>query len=218
MNKDVESLRHQMVEKQLLRRGITEPKILEAFGKVPRHLFVPKNLESHAYDDYPLSIGFEQTISQPYMVALMTQCLAPPPPSKILEIGTGSGYQTAILAELSESVYTVERIPELSKQAEERLGTLGYHNIFFKCGNGAEGWSLHSPYDRIVVSCASQTTPPALLSQLKVEGLLAIPLGGGASQILTVLCKHHDVIEAKEVCGCAFVPLIESEPQIDEPL
>ena len=199
-----------MVEKQLIRRGITEPKVLEAFRKIPRHLFVPPNIESHAYEDYPLAIGFEQTISQPYMAALMMQCLAADPHSRVLEIGTGSGYQTAILAELAASVYTVERLQELSKQAEEKLKVFGYPNIFFKCGDGALGWDLHSPYDRILVSCASRTLPPALLSQLKMEGLLVIPLGGGMSQVLTVIRKHHDTIETKEICGCAFVPLIEN--------
>ena len=206
-----------MVEKQLIRRGITEPKVLEAFRKIPRHLFVPPNLESHAYEDYPLTIGFEQTISQPYMAALMTQCLAPEPHSRILEIGTGSGYQTAILAELAGSVHTVERLQELSKQAEERLKPFGYSNIFFKCGDGSFGWNDYSPYDRILVSCASRTIPPALLSQLNREGLLVIPLGGGMSQVLTVVRKYQDTIETKEICGCAFVPLIENGAGRHEP-
>ena len=208
MKKEIVSLRGQMVEEQLVRRGIADPRVLEVFRKVPRHHFVPEELKPHAYEDYPLAIGFEQTISQPYMVALMTECLVLQPQHKILEIGTGSGYQTAVLAELSGSVYTVERMEALSKQAEERLGILGYRNIFFKYGDGAEGWDIYGPYDRILVSCASRVVPPILLSQLKEEGLLVIPLGNTVSQVLTVVHKHPDALEKREVCGCAFVPLV----------
>lgn len=213
MDKAFESLRTQMVERQLKRRGIVDPKILNVFQKVPRHLFVPETLRDRSYEDYPLPIGFDQTISQPYMVALMTQCLDPQPTSKILEIGTGSGYQTAILAELVDSVYTVERILEFSMQAEERLRSLGYRNIFFKCGNGLEGWERYRPYDGILVSCATRTVPPSLLFQLKEKGLLVIPLGGAVSQVLTVLSKEKEKITSREICGCAFVLLIEEKTQ-----
>ena len=212
MKDDFEPLRDQMVEKQLSGRGIADRRALEVFRKVPRHLFVPQKLQYQAYEDHPVPIGFDQTISQPYMVALMTQCLAPKEDSRILEIGTGSGYQTAILAELCRSVYTVERIFELSKEAEKRLCLLGYQNIFFRCENGTEGWERFSPYDGILVSCANRTVPPKLLSQLKEEGLLVIPLGGPVSQVLTIVLKHTDELEFKEICGCAFVPLIERGP------
>lgn len=209
-HKDFETLRLQMVEKQLVRRGISDPQVLTAFRKIPRHLFVPEKLKNRAYDDHPIPIGLDQTISQPYMVALMTQCLHPKKSSTILEIGTGSGYQAAILAELFHSVFTIERIRELSLQAQERLRSLGYQNIFFKCGNGTMGWEEFNPYDGILVSCASRTVPPDLLSQLKEEGILVIPLGGSISQMLTIFCKVRDKMEAREICGCAFVPLIEN--------
>lgn len=209
---DFERLRLQMVEKQLVRRGIRAERILEAFRTVPRDLFVPEKLTSHAYEDHPLSIGFDQTISQPYMVAFMTEHLSLAPDSKILEIGTGSGYQTAILAGLSRSVYTIERIRELSTRARETLEALGYRNIFFKCGNGAEGWEEQAPFDRILVSCAGSVAPQALLAQLKEEGLMMMPLGGLISQVLTLFRKHSGTIESRALSRCAFVPLIEKEP------
>ncbi|MFH1857687.1 MAG: protein-L-isoaspartate(D-aspartate) O-methyltransferase [Candidatus Omnitrophota bacterium] len=209
MKKDFEFLRNQMVESQLMRRHLVDPKILDVFRKIPRHLFVLETHLSQAYEDHPIPIGFEQTISQPYIVALMTQCMAPKADSRILEVGTGSGYQTAVLAELCGSVYSVERICELSARAEKRLRELGYRNIFFKCGNGAEGWDASGPYDGILVSCASRTVPTPLLSQLKEGGRVVIPLGGSFSQVLTVLRKHHGSLECREICGCAFVPLIE---------
>jgi len=206
-----EASRTEMTERQLIRRGILESRVLGAFRKVPRHLFVPEECQAEAYEDHPLPIGFDQTISQPYMVALMTQILAPTEGSKVLEIGTGSGYQTAILAELSGTVYTVERVCELSKQAEERLHGLGYHNVFFKCDNGVNGWPQFSPYDHILVACASRSIPPVLLSQLHRSGRLVIPLGGPVSQILTLLHKEKEKMELKEICECAFVPLIEDD-------
>lgn len=206
-----ELLRSRMVEKQLKPRGITDKKVLETFFKVPRHLFVPPAQVAQAYEDYPIPIGFDQTISQPYMAALMTQCLALQETSRVLEIGTGSGFQTAVLAELSESVYTVERIFELSRQAEEKLQGLGYRNISLKWGNGREGWENHSPFDRILVSCASAAIPIPLLRQLKEEGLLVIPLGGPAVQVLTVLRKEADEWVSREICSCAFVPFIEKD-------
>ena len=211
MRRNFETLREQMVEKQLIRRGVTHPKLLEALRKVPRHLFVPRGLEHRAYEDHPVPIGFDQTISQPYIVALMTQCLAPEPTSKILEIGTGSGYQTAILAELSGSVYTLERIHELLTQAEQRLDALDYANIVFKWENGTRGWEAFCPYDGILMSCASRTVPPSLFAQLGEGGRLVIPLGGPVSQVLTLLWKDQGQVRVKEICGCAFVPLIEKE-------
>ena len=210
-SRDFNFFRNEMVEKQLVSRGIDHVKILEAFRKIPRHLFVPKSNEQEAYEDHPLPIGFDQTISQPYIIALMVQCLMTQETSRILELGTGSGYQTAILAELSKEIYTVERISELSKQAEERLRFLGYQNISFKWGDGSEGWDAFSPYDGILVSCASREIPLPLLTQLKEERRLVIPLGGPVSQVLTVLVKHRDTMDYKEICGCAFVPLVEGK-------
>ena len=213
MKEEFDALRSRMVEKQLKQRGIKDERVLQAFFKVPRHLFVPPASVAQAYEDYPIPIGFDQTISQPYMAALMTQCLALKEASRVLEVGTGSGFQTAILAELSESVYTVERILELSREAEERLRTLGYQNISFKWGNGAEGWESFGPYDGILISCASGKTPTSLLSQLKDEGFLVIPLGGPVSQVLTIFQKHKHQWEIREICGCAFVPLVDKNPQ-----
>ncbi|MBI4436974.1 MAG: protein-L-isoaspartate(D-aspartate) O-methyltransferase [Candidatus Omnitrophica bacterium] len=200
-----------MIERQLERRGIVDPRVLKAFRKVPRHLFVPKECQEQAYEDYPLPIGFDQTISQPYMVALMTQTLAPTEASKVLEIGTGSGYQTAILAELSGTVFSIERIGELSRQAEERLRLLGYHNVSLKCENGMRGWPQFSPYNHILVTCASRTIPLPLLSQLESEGRLVIPLGGPVTQVLTLLHKQKEKMDLKEICECAFVPLVEDD-------
>ncbi len=207
--KRLDHLRFQMVTQQLEKRGISDTRILEVFRQVPRHLFVPERLEKQAYEDHPIPIGLDQTISQPYIVALMTQSLLPEASFRILEVGTGSGYQAAILASLCESVYTIERIPELSTKARERLCRLGFKNVFFRVGNGAEGWPDFAPYDGILVSCAVPFVPPALLSQMKEGRRMVIPLGGFPSQILTLLWKQKGEIFAMEVCGCAFVPLIE---------
>ncbi len=200
--------RELMVERQLKPRGISDPKVLDAFLNVPRHRFIGKGLQSSAYGDHPLPIGEGQTISQPYMVALMTQCLGLRGGERILEIGTGSGYQAAILAGIASEVFTVERVASLSKKAEAVLGELGYTNIHFLVGDGTRGWPDNAPYDGIIVTAGSPAVPEPLFEQLVEGGRLVVPVGGGWSQQLTVVRKEKGKIKKKEVCGCIFVPLL----------
>ena len=173
---DFETQRENMVETQIKRRGIKNPRVLSAMLKIPRHLFVPSNFQKLAYSDQPLPIGEGQTISQPYMVALMTEALDPQPEDKILEIGTGSGYQSAILAELCRELYTVERIPQLTIRAQNILHDLGYENVFFRTGDGSQGWSEFAPYDKIIVTAGAPQIPQPLIQQLKEGGRMVIPL------------------------------------------
>ncbi|UCC96259.1 MAG: protein-L-isoaspartate(D-aspartate) O-methyltransferase [Candidatus Omnitrophota bacterium] len=197
-----------MVHNQIFRRGITEQKILAAFTDVPRHLFVPLSKRNSSYEDYPLSIGAGQTISQPYIVALMTKVLDVCEGQKVLEIGTGSGYQAAILAHLGVEVYSVERISSLAHNAKETLARLGY-SVRIHVGDGTLGWQEHSPYERIVVTAATPGVSPYWMKQLNVGGKLVVPLGGPLRQDLTVAQKVSDNdIQEDIVCGCMFVPLI----------
>lgn len=209
---DFARLRKEMVQEQLLGRGIKDPRVIEAFLKVPRERFVPKRLQMYAYDDGPLSIGYGQTISQPYMVALMTELLDLDKRDKVLEIGTGSGYQTAILAELAGEVYSVERIPELAKRAREVLQDLGYANVRIRVGDGTLGWDTYAPYDKIIVTAGAPKVPAPLIEQLASGGRMVIPVGPRYHQILKVLEKtwDGDVVE-KEDIPCIFVPLIGAE-------
>lgn len=204
----LDSLREQMVETQIIARGIRDERTLEAMRKIRRELFVLENMREEAYNDYPLPIGFGQTISQPYIVALMTELLELKGEEKVLEIGTGSGYQTAILAELAKEVYTVERIPELVNQASVRLGRMGYKNVYFFCADGSQGLPEHAPYQGILVTAAAQETPQPLLEQLDEKGRLVIPVGERYSQVLAVLEKKKGKMTEREVCGCTFVPLV----------
>lgn len=205
---DFSALRKGMVKEQLIPRGIKDPRVLETFRKVPRHKFVPEKYLDSAYGDFPLSIGEGQTISQPYMVALMTQCLELSGGEAVLEIGTGSGYQAAILAQLASQVYSVERVVGLTEKAQLRLKDLGYRNIRIKFGDGTMGWPEFAPYDGIIVTAAAPAIPKALLEQLNIGGKLVIPLGGRFSQTLTVVNKPKGKIETSEICACAFVPLM----------
>jgi protein-L-isoaspartate(D-aspartate) O-methyltransferase len=200
--------RELMVERQLKPRGIKSEEVLSAFMSVPRHRFVGAALRHSAYADHPLPIGEGQTISQPYMVALMTQCLGLRPSDRVLEIGTGSGYQTAILATMAAHVFTVERIPSLTKKAEEILGELGYNNVRFLVGDGTTGWPEEAPFDGIVVTAGAPRIPEPLVEQLAEGGRLVIPVGGGWSQDLTVVRKVEGRVEENYVCGCVFVPLL----------
>jgi len=202
------ALRKKMVEEQLIPRGIKDKKVLEAFQKVPRHNFVPKRYLDSAYGDFPLSIGEGQTISQPYMVALMTECLGLSGGETILEIGAGSGYQAAILAELASRVYTVERVVSLAEGARTCLKNLDYKNIRIEIGDGTRGWPEFAPYEGIVVTAAAPDIPKPLIEQLRIKGKLVIPIGGSFNQMLTVITKHKDRIETKQICGCVFVPLL----------
>ncbi len=202
--------RERMIQKHLVPRGIDSRELLEVLGKVPRHLFVDPLQRHNAYSDHPLPIGLEQTISQPYIVALMTQSLGLQGPEKVLEIGTGSGYQTAILAELARHVYTVERLPSLMEEAKKTLQELGYKNISFKTGDGSGGWPEEAPFDAILVAAAAQDIPFPLIEQLSLKGRMVIPVGDFPVQNLVLLTKdENSVIKKQNLCGCRFVPLIE---------
>jgi protein-L-isoaspartate(D-aspartate) O-methyltransferase len=204
---DYEQARRNMVEYQIKARGIKDKRVLSAMLKVPRHLFVPEEMRDLAYRDEPLPIGYSQTISQPYIVAYMTEALKLRPEDKVLEIGTGSGYQTAILAELVREVYTIEIIPELSQRAEETLKNLGYTNIEFLIGDGSKGWPEKAPFDAILVSAAPAEVPPALVDQLQINGRLILPVGTD-SQELVLIKKTKKGLEKTSLIGVRFVPLI----------
>jgi len=200
--------RLKMVEEQLVPRGITDARVLEAMRKVPRHLFLEEALADRAYDDSALPIGEKQTISQPYIVALMTQALALRPTDKVLEIGTGSGYQTAILAELAERVYSIERVKSLALQARERLDRMGYRNVAIRIGDGTYGWGDAAPFDAILVAAGSPSVPPLLVEQLREGGRLVIPVGDRAVQRLQLGVKQHGHLALSDLGDCVFVPFI----------
>jgi protein-L-isoaspartate(D-aspartate) O-methyltransferase len=202
---DPSASREQLIGK-LRAAGIKDERILEAFRKVPRHLFVDNPLQ--AYDDAALSIGYGQTISQPTLVARMTELLNLGKNQKILEIGTGSGFQTAILAQFSRRVYTIERLRELGDRARLRLREMGYANVTFKVDDGSHGWEQHSPFDRIIVTAGAPVTPEALSGQLALGGIMVIPTGDKAMQELMVYNKSEDGLEARSEGAVAFVPLI----------
>lgn len=205
-----EAARRWMVEYDLKGRDITDPRVLAAMARVPRHRFVDPDLASEAYSDYPLPTRDGQTISQPYIVALMTQWAAIQPGQRVLEVGTGSGYQAAILACLTDQVYTVEINPELACTAAARLAELGYTQVRVKCGDGHQGWPEYAPFDAILVTAAAPTVPPALKAQLKEGGRLVIPLGSpGGVQMLTRLIKQDHGFKTERICPVRFVPLIE---------
>lgn len=197
--------------RELRRKGIRDPRVLAAIGKVPRHLFVLPEYLSAAYEDHPLPIGLGQTISQPYIVALSTEALELSGEDKVLEIGTGSGYQTAILAELAKEVFTVERIPDLSWEAAERLRRLGYRNVRFRVGDGTKGWPEEAPFPAIVVTAAAPRVPPSLLAQLGEGGRLVIPVGGRVEQDLWLVRKEQGKPVYEHLCPVSFVPLIGEE-------
>jgi len=197
-----------MVEEQLVSRGIKDQRVLSAFLEVPRHKFVEEYLKYKAYDDYPLSIGYGQTISQPYMVALMTEALAPSPQDKILEIGTGSGYQAAILSRLCSTVYSIERVSTLASRARKTLDELGYFNIHTRIGDGTFGLPQDAPYDGIIVTAGAPHVPEALIGQLKEDGRLVIPVGDQSIQDLKRIIRTKDGIREESLGGCRFVRLI----------
>jgi protein-L-isoaspartate(D-aspartate) O-methyltransferase len=199
--------RKKMVEEQLTARGIRDPRVLEAMGRVPRHEFVDPGLASQAYLDHPLNIGFKQTISQPYIVALMTESLQLTGGEKVLEIGTGSGYQTAILAELGRHVYSIERIAPLSNGARRTLYRLGYVNFTLRIGDGTAGWPEAGPFDAILVAAAAPAIPPPYLEQLAEGGRLVMPRGDEAVQDLVRLIKKGGKIYEENLSECRFVKL-----------
>ncbi|MDA3814277.1 MAG: protein-L-isoaspartate(D-aspartate) O-methyltransferase [Candidatus Cloacimonetes bacterium] len=204
-----------MIKYQLVARGIIDEKVLKAFSSVPRHLFVPDEIRYLAYNDSPLSIGEGQTISQPYIVALMMQILELKESDKVLEIGTGSGYQTALLAEIATEVFTVERINSLIQKAENLLNDLGYKNIFYRFGDGTLGWKDGNPeqnkFDKIIVAAAAPDIPESLTSQLAMNGKLIIPTGNRTFQQLVVITRTEDGYIHTNEGGCTFVPLIGDE-------
>ena len=206
-----QKLRIKMVETQIRARGVTDERVLAAMAKIPRHLFVDEALIEQAYNDNPLPIGKSQTISQPYIVALMTAALKLTGREKVLEIGTGSGYQTAILAELAEQVFSIERIAQLAAGARKQLDALNCFNVAMRVGDGTYGWREESPFDGIMVTAGAPKVPTILLEQLAVGGRLVIPTGGRISQeLLRVTRMSADLNEVKTevLCGCRFVDLI----------
>ena len=205
---DFKKERLPMVEGQLRRRGISDQRVLEAMAKIPRHAFVSPEYQASAYEDRPLPIGEGQTISQPYMVAVMTQSLGLKGEERVLEIGTGSGYQTALLAELANAVFTIERIQALIHRAEEILQKLGYENVFFLRGDGTEGWPEKAPFDGIMVTAGAPEIPQTLTSQLAEGGRLVIPVGPRYSQTLYIVTRKGNQFTEEEVTGCVFVPLV----------
>tara|TARA_B110000196_G_scaffold319266_1_gene336821 strand:+ start:1114 stop:1785 length:672 start_codon:yes stop_codon:yes gene_type:complete len=200
--------RRKMVEEQILGRGIKDLSVMEVLSRVPRHLFVNSSLQHRAYGDCPLPIGENQTISQPYIVALMTQVLDLKGGERVLEIGTGSGYQTAILAELAAHVFTIERVKPLVKKTKELLEGLKYKNIVFKTFDGTYGWRDQSPFDAILISAATPSIPKSLIEQLADKGRLVAPVGERESQDLIVLNKNGNKVMERKIGSCKFVPLI----------
>ena len=191
--------------------GITEldPRVMQALFEVPREAFVPEDMHVYAYDNRPLPIGHGQTISQPYIVALMTHLLNPQSDHRVLEVGTGSGYQAAVLSRLVDRLYTIDRVPELSDIAHRTLDRLGYHNIEYRTGNGFRGWPEEAPYDGIIVTAAPEDVPPALLEQLRPGGRLVIPVGPpfGHQQLLSITKREDGQLHSTEILPVAFVPM-----------
>jgi protein-L-isoaspartate(D-aspartate) O-methyltransferase len=200
-----------MARSQLRSRGIADERLLAVMSRVARHRFIPASSRGEGYGDFPLPIGSGQTISQPYMVALMTEELRLCGRERVLEVGTGSGYQTAILAELAAEVFTIELIPELLQLARRLLTELGYDNIHYRTGDGSGGWPENAPFDRVLVAAAAQTIPDSLTAQLADNGILVIPVGSSQNyQTLMVVRREGSRLEQRESIGCRFVPLVRS--------
>jgi len=207
---DYANLRERMVEEQIVARGISDSLVIDAMLTVKRHLFVPKNIRAFAYVDNALPIEHNQTISQPYIVAIMTELLKVKKTHRVLEVGTGSGYQAAVLSLLADSVFTIEIIPELAYSAEKRLDSLGYKNVLVKAGDGYKGWKKHAPFDGIIVTCAPEKIPPLLLEQLAIGGRMVIPVGS-YYQNLILITKDSTGISEKSIIPVRFVPMIKGD-------
>ena len=207
MTNDYVQAREIMVEKQLVSRGINDPRVLRAMAKVPRHLFLESELWDHAYEDHPLPIGAHQTISQPYIVALMVEALELTGTERVLEVGTGSGYAAAVLSELCAEVFTVEVLEELALKSRALLSNLGYKNVSLLMGDGTLGWEEHSPYDAVVISAAAPCIPRPLVEQLKVPGYLVFPIGEEELQTLVRIRKDRAGIREEYLGDCHFVKL-----------
>jgi protein-L-isoaspartate(D-aspartate) O-methyltransferase len=205
---DYDIARRKMVEQQIAARGIKDERLLEAMRQIPRHLFVDEAMWEQAYNDYPLPIGEKQTISQPYIVALMTEALQLKPKDRVLEIGTGSGYQTAILATLAEWVYSIERLRSLAQRAQRILDQLRLYNVTIRVGDGSQGWTEHGPYDAILVTAGSPSFPEPLVEQLRDGGRLVIPVGDRYGQTLWRATRKGEKLEKEDLGGCRFVDLV----------
>lgn len=208
---DYQAERHNMVDQQIRNRGIRNTKVLGALRNVKRHLFVPEKYRHLAYSDRPLPIGHQQTISQPYIVALMTDYLELKEDEKVLEIGTGSGYQAAVLAEIVDHVYSVEIVEPLAQRARGVLSELGYDNVHIRIGDGYKGWQEHAPYDAIIVTASPSDVPPPLKEQLAEGGRMVIPVGGPVFQKLVLLRKKDGQVKQTDVTSVRFVPMIDEE-------
>ncbi len=210
--KEFEQRRLEMVRDQIEGEGVSDTSVLRAMRHVPRHLFVPAEYAAYAYTDRPLPIGYDQTISQPYIVGLMTELLALKPGHRVLEVGTGSGYQAAVLAEIVDSVWTIEILEPLASTAQQRLQSLGYGGITVRCGDGYAGWAEHAPFDRIIVTAAAEEIPKPLLDQLMEGGRMVIPVGPAFSvQALVLVEKHGGKISEQKVAAVRFVPLVREK-------
>lgn len=205
---DYAAARERMVKEQLEGRGIRDGRVLAVMREVPRHLFVDPSLSRRAYEDSPLPIGEDQTISQPYMVAVMTEALLLEGNERVLEIGTGSGYQTAVLGELSATVYSIERIPLLAERSQEALAHLKYENVTIRVGDGSNGWPEAAPFQAIIVTAGAPSVPPPLVDQLAEGGRLVIPVGSPHSQTLRRVTKKDRGVQQEELVGCVFVKLV----------
>ena len=198
-----------MVDRQIAARGVRDPRVLAAMRKVPRDAFVPAEYRHQAYEDHPIPIGFGQTISQPYIVAFMTEALQLEPDHRVLEIGVGCGYQSAVLAEIASDVFGVEIVEPLAVRASETLASLGYGSVHVRVGDGHAGWPEHAPYDRVLVAAAAAAVPQPLVDQLRDGGIIAIPVGEW-SQELRIMRKRGSELETIETMGVRFVPLVNA--------
>jgi protein-L-isoaspartate(D-aspartate) O-methyltransferase len=205
-----------MVESQIIARGVKDPAVLDAMRNTPRHLFVPDNVKDAAYNDSPLPIGYNQTISQPYIVALMTELLELKGNEKVLEIGTGSGYQAAVLSPLVDTCYSIEVVKELAEQASNRLAGLNYGNVVVRWGDGYAGWKAHAPYDAIIITAAPEEIPDKLVDQLVVGGRMVVPVGRGF-QDLILITKTARGVRKQSIIPVRFVPMIHPDPTIPDP-
>jgi len=206
--RDWDAALRRMIAEQLGARDIRDPRVLDAMSRVPRHLFLPEDARFDAYDDHPVPIGHGQTISQPYIVAFMTQALDVAPGHRVLEIGTGCGYQTAVLAGLAREVFSIEVVPELAERAMRTLGTLGYTNVRVRVGDGYDGWPEEAPFDRILGAAAPPDIPPVLIDQLGDDGILVLPVGEWHQEI-KVIQKRGGVVQSRDVLPVRFVPMVK---------
>ncbi len=206
-----ETLRRRMVDEQLAAHGIRDPRVLEVFRTVPRHVFVPAERVDQSYEDHPVAIGGGQTISQPFMVACMTQALELRGGEKVLEVGTGSGYQTAVLRAMGADVYTIERLPELSERARLTVEQAGLPGVHYRVGDGSRGWPEEAPFDRVIVTAGAPTMPLSLVEQLREGGSMVIPVGGEEEQELLLVRRGQGRVSRERICACVFVKLLGDE-------